>query len=45
MGKGIAFAHPNRLEVATDRMQLRLIEHIVDEGIAQGNLGIVVMTG
>ncbi|MCS6848874.1 MAG: ABC transporter ATP-binding protein [Anaerolineae bacterium] len=33
------------LEVAMDLTQPRLIEHIVDEGIAKSDLGVVVTTG
>ena len=33
------------LEVAMDLMQPRLIQRIVDEGIAQGNMALVVSTG
>ncbi len=33
------------LEVAMDLMQPRLVEHIVDEGIAKGDLYVVVTTG
>lgn len=33
------------LEVAMDLMQPRLIEHIVDEGVAKGDLNVVVTTG
>lgn len=33
------------LEVAMDLAQPRLIEHIVDEGVAKGNLSVVITTG
>ena len=33
------------LEVAMDLMQPRLIQRIIDQGIAQGDMGVVVETG
>jgi ATP-binding cassette subfamily B protein len=33
------------LEVAMDLLQPRLVEHIIDEGVARGDMGVVLNTG